>query len=101
MEQFYKRFNKVMLDKLALDKQKQQLHEENEHLRNIMKQYLEGISLTDNVLSEPNPLVIVNGKIYIYHNSPGLTNAPINKHSEQLNITYVEAAHQINRINAF
>jgi hypothetical protein len=68
MEQFYKRFNKVMLDKLALEKQKRQLHEENEHLRNILKQYLEGISLTDNVLSEPNPLVIVNGillKIYI------------------------------------
>lgn len=61
MEQFYRRFNKVMLDKLALEKQKRQLNEENEHLRNILKQYLEGISLTDNVLAEPNPLVIVNG----------------------------------------
>jgi hypothetical protein len=64
MEKFYKRFNKVMLDKLALEKQKRQLNEENEHLRNILKQYLEGISLTDNVLAEPNPLVIVNGKLY-------------------------------------
>ena len=64
MEKFYKRFNKVMLDKLALEKQKRQLNEENVHLRNILKQYLEGISLTDNVLAQPNPLVIVNGKLY-------------------------------------
>jgi hypothetical protein len=68
MEQFYKRFNKVMLDKLALEKQKRQLNEENEHLRNILKQYLEGISLTDNVLAEPNPLVIVNGNFYRLNN---------------------------------
>ncbi len=63
MEQFYKRFNKVLLDKLALEKRKFQLTEENEHLRNILKQYLDGISLTEGVLSQPNPLVVVNGKL--------------------------------------
>jgi hypothetical protein len=61
MDQFYKRFNKVMLDKLALEKQKFQLDEENNHLKNILKQYLDGISLTDGVLSQPNPLMVVNG----------------------------------------
>ena len=61
MDQFYKRFNKVMLDKLALEKQKFQLHDENEHLRNILKQYLDGISLTEGVLAKPNPLVVING----------------------------------------
>jgi hypothetical protein len=66
MEQFYKRFNKVMLDKLALEKQKFQLDEENNHLKNILKQYLDGISLTDGVLAQPNPLMVVNGRIYTF-----------------------------------
>lgn len=93
-----------MLDKLALDKQKHQLHEENDHLRNILKQYLDGISLTDGVLAQPNPLVVVNGRFLsrISYNV-GLTNAPLHRNAGQLNITYVEAAHQLvsNRVNAF
>ena len=52
-----------MLDKLALEKQKIELDRENEHLRSILKQYLDGISLTDDVLAQPNPLVIVNGTL--------------------------------------
>ena len=67
MDQFNKRFNKVMLDKLALEKQKIELDRENEHLRNILKQYLDGISLTDDVLAQPNPLVIVNGIAISWH----------------------------------
>lgn len=66
MDQFNKRFNKVMLDKLALEKQKIELDRENEHLRSILKQYLDGISLTDDVLAQPNPLVIVNGTLLCY-----------------------------------
>jgi hypothetical protein len=66
MDQFYKRFNKVMLDKLALEKQKFQLDEENSHLKNILKQYLDGISLTDGVLSQPNPLMVVNGEDFLF-----------------------------------
>ena len=56
-----------MLDKLALEKQKIELDRENEHLRNILKQYLDGISLTDDVLAQPNPLVIVNGIAISWH----------------------------------
>ncbi|KAJ1558798.1 Dynein regulatory complex subunit 2 [Nowakowskiella sp. JEL0078] len=56
------RFNKVNLDKLALEKQKKSLCEENEHLRSILKQYLDGISVNEEVLVQLNPLVVVNGK---------------------------------------
>ena len=82
MEQFNKRFNKVYLDKLGLEQQRANLREENEHLRSILKQYLDGITLSESVLNQLNPLLVVNGR----------TNAPI-RHTGPLNITFVEAAH--------
>ncbi|KAJ3091619.1 Dynein regulatory complex subunit 2 [Quaeritorhiza haematococci] len=59
MEQFHKRFNKVMLDQLALEKQRSQLQEENDHLRSILKQYLDGLTVNEEVLSQMNPLLVV------------------------------------------
>ncbi|KND01614.1 uncharacterized protein SPPG_03412 [Spizellomyces punctatus DAOM BR117] len=88
MEQFHKRYNKVSLDRLALEKQRGQLQEENEHLRNILKQYLDGISVNETVLDHANPLVVVNGR----------TNAALSHPHSHLNITYVEAAHQRQRL---
>lgn len=82
MAQFNKRYNKVYLDKLILEKQRSTLKEENEHLRSILKQYLDGITLSESVLNQLNPLLVVNGR----------TNAPI-RHTGPLNITFVEAAH--------
>ncbi|KAJ3306390.1 Dynein regulatory complex subunit 2 [Kappamyces sp. JEL0829] len=82
MHQFNKRFNKVFLDKLALDKKYDVLSDENTRLRSILKQYLDGITLSESVLAQLNPLIVVNGK----------TNAPL-KQRGPLNITCVEAAH--------
>lgn len=42
LESFWRRYNKVMLDKLALDREKQILEEENEKLKALLKQYLDG-----------------------------------------------------------
>ncbi|KAG5458620.1 MAG: hypothetical protein BJ554DRAFT_1122 [Olpidium bornovanus] len=67
LNRFYKRHNKVLLDKLALDDQKRALQEENENLRAILKQYLDGISVNEEVLNTVNPLFVVNGR----------TNAPL------------------------
>jgi transposase len=62
MEQFYKRYNKAMLDSLSFEAQKRMLQEENDNLRLILKQYLDGISVSEEVLSHSNPLFIINGK---------------------------------------
>ncbi|KAJ3124658.1 Dynein regulatory complex subunit 2 [Nowakowskiella sp. JEL0407] len=86
MEQFHKRFNKVTLDKLALEKQRVSLKQENEHLRSILKQYLDGISVNEEVLRQLNPLMVVNGK----------TNAPLRHPQSVCNITYIEASQQMN-----
>ena len=62
LENFWKRYNKVFIEKLALDKERQTLMQENSQLRTLLKQYLDGISVNDEILSQVNPLFIVNNK---------------------------------------
>ena len=57
MENFWKRVNKVTLDVHALDKEKEKLSIQNHKLRTMLKQYLEGISVSDDVMSRANPLM--------------------------------------------
>lgn len=42
LQTFWKRYNKVLLDKLSLDREKQILEEENSKLKILLKQYLDG-----------------------------------------------------------
>lgn len=63
LENFFKKFNKVQLDKVALENEKKRLIEENQNLQTILKEYLNGISVNNEVLSKPNTLMMVNGKI--------------------------------------
>ncbi|KAF6339011.1 coiled-coil domain containing 65 [Rhinolophus ferrumequinum] len=60
MENFWKRYNKVKLEQLSLQHRHAQLLEINGKLREMLKQYLDGISVSDEVLSQLNPLFIVN-----------------------------------------
>ena len=70
LENFWKRYNKVLLDKASLDKEKQMLSTENAQLRMLLKQYLDGISVNDEVLSQTNPLLIVNNRTNVRMNAP-------------------------------
>jgi hypothetical protein len=65
LENFWKRYNKVLLDKVSLDKEKQMLSTENAQLRLLLKQYLDGISVNNEVLANTNPLFIVNNRTNI------------------------------------
>ncbi len=47
MNNFFKRYNKVLLDRLAIQKQKEALNKDNQMLKSLLKQYLDGISLND------------------------------------------------------
>ncbi|XP_003939157.1 dynein regulatory complex subunit 2 isoform X2 [Saimiri boliviensis] len=60
MENFWKRYNKVKLEQLSLQHRRAQLLDINGRLRGMLKQYLDGISVSDEVLSQLNPLFIVN-----------------------------------------
>ncbi|KAG2490043.1 hypothetical protein HYH03_011508 [Edaphochlamys debaryana] len=66
LNRFFKRFNKSLLDKAAIDKERSRLERENADLRSILKQYLDGISVNDDVLNNPvNPLLVVNQRLQI------------------------------------
>nr|CAB3228657.1 coiled-coil domain-containing protein 65 [Phallusia mammillata] len=90
LENFWKRHNKVLLDKLALDKERQILTQENQQLRHVLKQYLDGISVNDEILSQHNPLFVVNHKTNVNLAIPVLD--PRVRRPVQ---TVVEAAHVV------
>ena len=60
LDNFWKRYNKVLLDKVAMDKDKSVLLQENQQLRLLLKQYLDGISVNADILNQVNPLLVVN-----------------------------------------
>ncbi|XP_072265454.1 dynein regulatory complex subunit 2 [Pyxicephalus adspersus] len=62
LDQFWKRYNKVQLERWALEREKTVLSQDNQKLRILLKQYLDGISVSDEVLSQQNPLLILNNR---------------------------------------
>merc|ERR1712070_1036159 len=67
LDNFFKRFNKVKLDHLAIEQEEKRLNKENVQLRSILKQFLDGVSVNEDVLAHPNPLFVVNGKVNLNH----------------------------------
>lgn len=51
LDNFYKRFNKVLLDKVAIEKQKDKLDKENMFIKNLLRQYLDGVSVNPDVMN--------------------------------------------------
>jgi len=62
MELFFRRHNKVLAERVALEAEKGRLREENASLARMVKAALEGISLPEGMLDGANPLLVVNGK---------------------------------------
>ena len=62
LDEFFSRYNKVVLDGMALDTEQAKLKRENSDLRSILKQYLDGISVTDEGMAQHNSLLVVNNR---------------------------------------
>mmetsp|Transcript_6692 Transcript_6692/g.15423 ORF Transcript_6692/g.15423 Transcript_6692/m.15423 type:complete len:512 (-) Transcript_6692:106-1641(-) len=62
LDTFFRRYNKVLLDKVCIEREKGRLGQENADLRSILRQYLDGISVNAEVLDDHNPLVVVNNR---------------------------------------
>ncbi|XP_017334699.1 dynein regulatory complex subunit 2 [Ictalurus punctatus] len=60
LEKFWQRYNKVLLERLCLEREKKVLGEENQQLRILLKQYLDGISVSDEILQQQNSLLMVS-----------------------------------------
>lgn len=65
LDNFWKRYNKVLLDDIVIQKEKERLEKENQDLQSILKQYLDGISVNAEVMDANNPLLVVNGQIQL------------------------------------
>ena len=70
LDVFFKRYNKVLLDKWAIAMEQNRVSQENEDLRSILKQYLDGISVNADVMQEPNPLFVLNNRTNIQRREP-------------------------------
>ncbi|XP_075593659.1 dynein regulatory complex subunit 2 [Balearica regulorum gibbericeps] len=62
LERFWQRFSKVKLEEQALEWERAALSQRNRHLRELLRQYLAGISVSQEVLEEPNPLLAIKHK---------------------------------------
>jgi uncharacterized protein (DUF3084 family) len=62
LSHFYRRYNKILLDNIAIGKEKERLSLENSQLKDLIQQYVQGTHLSDEVLAGDNPLFVVNGR---------------------------------------
>ena len=64
LNNFYKKFNKVQLDVAHLQNQRDSIQRENAELRDVLKRYLDGISVNEDVISDDgNPLLVINDRM--------------------------------------
>jgi len=86
LDGFFKRYNKVLLDVMAIERERNRLATQNGDLRSILKQYLDGISVNEDVINNPNPLLVVNHKTNMV--MPSQSRAPAAQ-------TIVEGSHAV------
>jgi hypothetical protein len=88
-DKFYRRFNKVLLEKLSLQREKEALLQHNIRLKTMMKKYMGGMGVSQDLQNKPNTLFIVNQ----------YTNAPMMKVEQdlipQIDANLVIAANQL------
>ncbi|NXV76931.1 DRC2 protein, partial [Atlantisia rogersi] len=56
LERFWQRFSKAKLEEKALEQEQEALSQRNQQLRELLRQYLAGISASWEELGDPNPL---------------------------------------------
>ena len=81
---------------MAIERERERLGGENSDLRSILKQYLDGISVNEDVINNPNPLLVVNHKTNIVmpsqHRGTGASTIVEGAHSVM--IEQLEVGHQ-------
>jgi hypothetical protein len=81
---FHRRLNKIILDTLALNKEKERLDAENSKLQDLLTQYINGTRLDDNSLRGDNPIFVVNGR-------SNLNNPPVRMANGNVQLTIQDA----------
>ena len=81
MDVFFGKFNRVLMDKLATEQERDRLLRENRDLQSVLKQYLDGISVNADVMNRENPLLVVNNRLSLNRAGPesGGSRAPVSR----------------------
>ena len=87
LDRWHTRYNRVVMDQLALQRQRDGLKANKEALQTMLRQYLDGISVSKDIMDRANPLLVVNGNIHL-NRGPSF-GAPPN--------VVVEAAHVVSQ----
>lgn len=66
LQNFYRRYNRILLDNVAIGKEKERLQVENAQLQDLIQQYIQGTQLSNDTLAEDNPLFVVNGRYFLF-----------------------------------
>ncbi|KAG7283204.1 hypothetical protein CRUP_004946 [Coryphaenoides rupestris] len=82
---FWQRYNKVLLERLCFEKEKDVLTRENQQLRALLRQYMDSISVSNEVLCRQNALLMVS--------QPTFTDGA--ERQRRQHHTVIEAAHVI------
>ena len=59
---FHRKMNKIILDNLAISKEKDRLILENSQLEDLISQYISGLKITETSIVGDNPLLVINGR---------------------------------------
>jgi hypothetical protein len=77
LKNFWKRHNKVVLDITAIKKQKEEINKQNELLKSMLQQYYDGLTVNNVVMTNENPLLIIDNKNNINYPIEGRTNRTV------------------------
>ena len=81
LQNFWKRYNKVKLDVIAIKKQKNEIEKQNDLLKNYLQQYYDGFHVNNVVMTNENPLLRIermnpNPTFYVV-DEPGTLEQPV------------------------
>jgi tetratricopeptide (TPR) repeat protein len=93
MTRFYDRFNRALVEKLALERKAVALREENATLQAMLRKCLAATTVTPGVVDVPNTLLVVNGRAGIPSNAHrAIPKAPVAT-------VLVEAAYTVSNVS--
>merc|ERR1719181_466725 len=90
---FFTRYNKILLDKTAMETEGKRLNQENDRLRGLIKQFVDGISVNDDVMSSANSLMVVNNSLTRLPRMPGPDHVTVVDGPRVLNLMDMQNRH--------
>lgn len=87
LKNFHKKYNKILLQTISIEKERDRLSTENAQLEDLISQFMSGMEVNDDILAGENPLFVVNGRANLNHVPPVRSDAPAVQDAVQIDAT--------------